>query len=402
MTDKENQSSERVKRLTDYVRKLGSDLEGKKLKELYDEHEEDALDVTPQEAFEIFHGLVEEGTEPDEILTFLDKAINVFYKGLLNHRWAKPENDDFLMDLIKENEELVKRTDKIKELLGETDLQIKKQNLIPKIKELQDFDDHYIKKENILFPYMENAMPKFHGLSIMWALHDVVRARIKKAVEIIEDDNSTEEQLNKAIADVFFGMLGLKRKEELILFPSASEVLSEDDWHQMYKQSLEYDFPFIEKPDVKINGHEEIEIFGDGRFRTETGELDFRDILMIFNALPVDLTFVDENNKVKFFTRPKDRIFPRSPAIIGRDVDNCHPPASVHVVEEIVESFRRGKEDNAKFWINVKDKMILIQYFALRDNEGTYKGTLEVSQDITEIRQLDGERRLLQWGEGRS
>ncbi|MGB4311657.1 MAG: PAS domain-containing protein, partial [Natronincolaceae bacterium] len=102
---------------------------------------------------------------------------------------------------------------------------------------------------------------------------------------------------------------------------------------------------------------------------------------------------------VKFFTKPKDRIFPRSPAIIGRDVNNCHPPASVHIVEEIIESFRSGKEDFAKFWINIKDRMILIQYFALRDNNKIYRGTLEVSQDITEIRQLDGERRLLKWKE---
>ncbi|MFW5649248.1 MAG: DUF438 domain-containing protein [Candidatus Alkaliphilus sp. MAG34] len=394
--NRKNQSSERIKRLKDYVGGLRSNLDGKKL---YAEYKEDIENVTPQEAFEIFHGLIEEGIKPDEILVFLDKAINVFHKSLFNHRWEKPKNNNFLMDLIKENEGLVKKTDEIKILLKEPDLQTKKQNLFPKIAKLQEFDAHYLKKENILFPYMENAMPKFHGLSIMWALHDVVRARIKKAIDIVKDDNSTEEQLNKAIADVFFGMLGLKKKEELILFPSASEVLSKDDWHQMYKQSLEYDFPFIEKPDAKI-ADDETKIFEGGKFKTETGELDFEDILMIFNALPVDLTFVDENNKVKFFTRPKDRIFPRSPAIIGRDVNNCHPPSSVHIVEEIIESFRSGKEDSAKFWINVKDKMILIQYFALRDNEGTYRGTLEVSQDITEIRQLEGERRLLKWNEG--
>jgi DUF438 domain-containing protein len=109
------------------------------------------------------------------------------------------------------------------------------------------------------------------------------------------------------------------------------------------------------------------------------------------------MTFVDENNKVKFFTRPKDRIFPRSPAIIGRDVDKCHPPQSVHVVHEIIDSFRNGKKDHATFWINIKEKMILIQYFALRDSMGVYKGVLEVSQDITEIRALEGEKRLLHW-----
>jgi len=106
---------------------------------------------------------------------------------------------------------------------------------------------------------------------------------------------------------------------------------------------------------------------------------------------------VDENNRVRFFTKPKDRIFPRSAAVIGRDVKNCHPPESVHVVEEIIESFRSGRETTAKFWINMKEKIILIQYFALFDNSGKYMGVLEASQDITEIKSLDGERRLLKW-----
>ena len=385
---------ERTERLIDYVKGLKSNLDGK---ELYLKYKDDIENVVPQEAFEVFYSLIEEGTEPNEILVFLDKVINVFYKSLYNYRWEKPKNDNFLMDLINENEALVRKTDEIKILLKEPNLQVKKENLLPKIEELQEFSDHYLKKENILFPYMENAMPKFQGLSIMWELHDVVRERLKEGIKVIKDDCSSEEQLNKAIADIFFGMLGLKKKEELILFPAASEVLSDEDWYQMHKQSLEYNFPFIEKPNINVDNDEEIEILQSDKFRTETGELSFEEILMIFNALPIDLTFVDENNRVKYFTRPKDRIFPRSPAVIGRDVNNCHPPASVHIVEEIVESFRSGKEDFAKFWINIKGKMILIQYFALRDKEGKYKGVLEVSQDITEIRQLDGERRLLKW-----
>lgn len=386
----------RVKKLTEYVKGLKSKEDGVRL---YTQYKDDIENVKPQEAFEIFKTLLDEGVKPNEILVFLDKVINVFYKSLSVHKWEMPKNDNFLKDMLLENEGLVKKTDEIKELMKETDLKAKKEKILEKVIELEEFNDHYLKKENILFPYMEKAAPKFEGSKIMWSLHDVVRTLIKTTKEVLQNENSTNQQLNVAIANLFFGILGVKKKEELILFPAASEVLSERDWYEMHKQSLEYNFPFIFK--AKEQKHEEINIkdeFNNKVFKTETGELTFDEIAMIFNNLPVDMTFVDENNRVRYFTRPKDRIFPRSPAVIGRNVNNCHPPESVHVVEEIVESFRAGKEDSAKFWINVKGKMVLIQYFALRDSEGAYKGVLEVSQDITEIKSLDGERRLLKWG----
>ena len=117
----------------------------------------------------------------------------------------------------------------------------------------------------------------------------------------------------------------------------------------------------------------------------------------MLNSLPVDITFVDENDKVRYFSNPSDRFFPRSKAIIGRLVENCHPPESVHIVKKIVNAFRTGEKNNAKFWIHIKDKFVLIQYFALRDNNGNYKGVIEASQEVTDIRNLKGERRLLEW-----
>jgi DUF438 domain-containing protein len=333
----------------------------------------------------------------------LDKVINVFYKSLSSYKWEHPKNDNFLLDLKLENQALIDKTNIIKSILKEDiDFNLKKKKLLPKVKELEKFEDHYLKKENILFPYLEKAMPKFEGTSIMWALHDLVREQLKNTITLLEDESSTEKEVNKAIGELFFGKLGIAKKEELILFPSASEVLSHEVWYKMHKQSLEYEFPFIDKNvEQKDNLYKESSQLdikeGEYKIKTETGELSFEDVLLIFNTLPVDITFVDEYNKVRYFSNNKDRIFPRSPAVIGREVKNCHPPASVHVVEEIVESFRSGKEDLAKFWINLKGRKILIQYFALRDKNDNYKGTLEVSQDITEIQELKGERRLLKF-----
>ena len=106
---------------------------------------------------------------------------------------------------------------------------------------------------------------------------------------------------------------------------------------------------------------------------------------------------MDENNKVRYFSSPKTRVFPRAKSIIGRDVRNCHPPSSVHIVEEIIEEFRKGNREKASFWINMGEMFVLIQYFAVRDKTGNYCGVVEVSQEINEIRNLEGEQRLLDW-----
>lgn len=394
---KTNEQKLKVNRLIEYVKGLHNNLDGKAL---YNQYKDDIEHVTPQETFEIFHRLLEEGIKPNEILVFLGKVMNVFHRSLLNYKWEKPKHDNFLMELINENEGLVRKIDEIKMILKESSsLDVKKEKILPKIEELKQFNDHYLKKENILFPYMEKTKPEFQGVSIMWALHDVIREQVRKTIEILKDQNTTEKEFNEAIGKLYFGMIGLKTKEELILFPTASEVLSDEDWYHMHKQSLEYGFPFIKRPSSDLNQNELIESFKDGVMKTETGELSLQDVLLIFNSLPLDITFVDEFNKVRYFSKPKDRFFPRSPAVIGRDVKNCHPPDSVHIVEEIIEKFRANEKDNAKFWINIKNKMLYIQYFALRDKNGKYKGVLEVSQDITEIKELKGERRLLVWKE---
>jgi hypothetical protein len=227
---------------------------------------------------------------------------------------------------------------------------------------------------------------------------------------------SSDRELNVALGQLIFGLHGMVNKEEWILFPIAVDLFSSDEWQDMAQQSLDYAFPFVEQAaidalrEAALSGPSVKRWPGSGDspspamealicYQSGTGSLSLDQITQVFAALPVDLTVVDENNRVVYFTRPQDRIFPRSPAIIGRSVDRCHPPQSVGKVMEIIEAFRSGSKQEATFWINLRGRKILIRYFALRDGAGAYKGTLEVSQDITDWHHLDGEKRLVDWQE---
>jgi DUF438 domain-containing protein len=254
----------RIKNLTEYVQGLMNDESGK---ELYLKYRNDIEQVTPQEVFEIFYSLFDSGAAPAEILTFLDKVINVFYKSLIGYSWKKPEKNSFVDYLMQENRALSNKLERIKGIYKKEDFQTAKKELIPRIKELQGFNYHYLKKENILFPYMEKKMKKFEGLSIMWALHDETRKRLKSTIEYLEAENCNEPEFNILLGNLFFAMYGLIKKEELILFPAASEVIEENEWNEMQKQSLEYEFPFIEKPEPAIKEHQTSGIIDN--FRSE-------------------------------------------------------------------------------------------------------------------------------------
>ncbi|HQB78880.1 MAG TPA: PAS domain-containing protein, partial [Tenuifilaceae bacterium] len=210
------------------------------------------------------------------------------------------------------------------------------------------------------------------------------------------------QEFNILIGKYFSLVFRMFQKENIILFPVASSSVSKDAWQTMHIQSFEYPFPFIDSPQkpssnaVPQAAEQPLGAISN-TFVSETGNLSTEQALLIFNNLPVDITVVDENDKVLFFNKAKERFFPRSPAIVGRSVQNCHPPESVHVVEKIIAAFRSGEKDKADFWIQMRGRFILIQYFALRNPKGEYKGVLEVSQDATETRGLQGEKRLLSW-----
>jgi DUF438 domain-containing protein len=207
--------------------------------------------------------------------------------------------------------------------------------------------------------------------------------------------------------------------EEKILFPTSLKKLSERQWAEIRRGEAEIGYAWIQPgnlwdPSIVIAGSVAKELGKPPGSRTVTteaalsgespaeipldvGELSAQQVNLMLRNLPIDMTYVDENDRVRYYSQGRERIFPRSPAVIGRAVQNCHPPNSVHVVEKILESFRRKEKDTAEFWLTLNGRFIHIRYFALYDQEGAYRGVVEVSQDVTGIRALKGQKRLLDW-----
>jgi hypothetical protein len=197
-------------------------------------------------------------------------------------------------------------------------------------------------------------------------------------------------------------MKDMVTKEEKILFPMCLEMFDEADWARVKKGEEEIGYAWIASapawsPAPQGCWPAAAGAPAGGAVPLDTGALTVEQIDLMLTALPVDISFVDETDTVVYYSATPERIFPRSPGVIGRKVQNCHPPKSVDVVERILEAFRSGERDVAEFWIETGGKFVHIRYFALRDRAGAYKGTLEVSQNVTAIRGLRGERRLLDW-----
>lgn len=266
---------------------------------------------------------------------------------------------------------------------------------------------HYARKENQLFPYLEKK--NFNTPStIMWALHDDIRESLKYHREMIEKGQfeaafATQESLFDSMVEMVF-------KEEKILFPVCLELISQDEWIEIRKGDDEIGYCLIPTPlawpdaeDVtyihpsQLNADSLESSLTEGLIGLDEGLLTQEQIKLIFTFLPVDVTFTDENNIVRFYNKGDYRIFPRSAGIIGREVRYCHPPKSVDMVLQIIDAFRSGRKDTAEFWIQIQDQFIHIRFFALRDTDKNYKGVLEIMQEVSQIRKLEGNQRLLDW-----
>jgi len=272
--------------------------------------------------------------------------------------------------------------------------------------QMMDVEKHYDRKENLLFSRLEK-----YGITgpsrVMWAKDDEVRQLLKRTGRILAQPGLTLDQVlelaDTTIEPALEAMTGMIFKEENVLLPMALSTLSDDDWADIWRDSPIYGWCLVEPGEGYRPAQAEApppaaEVPSGRAIVLPTGALTLGQLQGIFAALPVDLTFVDADDRVRYFTEGGERVFARSKTILGRKVQNCHPPGSVHVVEKIVADFRSGERSVAEFWIHFRGKFVSIRYFAVRDAQGAYLGTLEVTQDLTHLRALQGERRLLQYG----
>lgn len=368
---------------------------GMPLVEAKEKFEKEIGSITSYEIAQIEQELINEGVSPEEIKLFCNVHAMLF-ESVLSKNFKSVDHPAHPINFFKQENEYIK---KLLEQIRASALEKNKEKLKGLLEELKGIEVHYQRKEQVLFPYLEK-----HGFTgpskVMWGKHNDIRTMLRKALEEF-DRVDFEEYVQKYLNPLVEEVDGMIFKEENILFPTALELLKPEEWVSVLRESKDVGYVYIKLPESLEKLIEELEmnlvqtVSVDGEnIVFDTGKLSLNELEAILNTLPIDITFVDSENKVKYFSKSKDRIFVRTKSVIGRDVRNCHPPQSVDKVMQIIEWFRKGEKDEVDFWINFKGKLVYIRYFAVRDRNGKYLGTLEVTQDITQIKKLEGEKRL--------
>jgi DUF438 domain-containing protein len=375
---------------------------GKTVEEVKPRFEELIQDVEATEIAAMEQKLIEGGVPDSEVKRLCDVHVQVFADALEGHEAVTAPPGHPLDTFQRENQALLQVTAslrKVAEAIGEPPDGAAwarlKGALADTVERLADVDKHYLRKENQLFPFLEE-----HGVEgpskVMWSIHDDVRALIKQArATIAEDDAALAVSTCLALAKMCDDMV---TKEEQVLHPMAVDTLSDEEWAKIRAGEADIGYAFITDvpvwPSVAAPGA--APPAGDGLLALNTGGLSLEELNLVLGVLPIDFQYVDEHDRVRFYSEGH-RIFPRSPGVIGRKVQNCHPPQSVHKVQQIIDAFRAGEKDTADFWIEMQGKFLHIRYFAVRDADAGYRGVVETVQDVTGIRALEGQRRLLDW-----
>jgi len=379
--------------------------------------------LAPYEIAIIEQEMVEE-TEDECIKEDIQAMLEVFQDVLVTKDQELPENHP-ISCYRRENA-------KMKELLLSVEDLVQypliKNQWLELYEELLKFKIHLSRKQNQLYPVLEKK-GFTRPTTTMWTLDDFIRDEISECYNLLLEDK--EEEFIGKQAELVADVRDLMDKEENILYPTSLEMINEEEFRYMAEGDREIGFAYISVQADKsgnsasasssasastagapLSGLSSAPGFAEelagllGKYgfnnkeeklNVSTGQLTLEQINLIYQHMPVDLSYVDENELVCFYTDTKHRVFPRSKNVIGRDVKNCHPKASVHIVEEIIKKFRSGEQDKAEFWINKPDLFIYIIYYAVRDENGKFRGVLEMMQDCTHIRSLQGSQTLLTW-----
>jgi len=398
--------SDKKRILKELIKKLH---QGASPQEVKKEFQEAFKDVTPTAIAQAEEELIKEGMPREEIHRLCDVHIAAFRESLERQETLAPEGHPIHI-LMEEHKILLGFAARLKDLSGK--MKTKSDfgsvaNEVEQLRELErqlkDSESHYLREENVLFPYLEK-----HGITqppaMMWMDHDKIREMKKNLYTLVDSHERLVfqdfvKQLEESAISLAEMLSSHFFKENNILFPAGLKVIEENEWSEIRRQFDDLGYPSStpESARAAFGGVEtpasEVEVVGALTF--DTGSMSKDEIEAIFSALPVDITFVDKDDTVRFFSQTKERIFPRTKAVIGRKVQQCHPEKSIHIVSQILEDFRAGLREVAEFWINVEGRLIHIRYFPVRDKRGDYLGCVEVTQDITDIKKIEGQKRLL-------
>jgi len=355
--------------------------------------------------------LIAEGLPTQEVLKLCDVHGEAL-KGIVDLSQVKPVPTGHPVHTFQQENAALKKEiskitlilDQIENLSSKADINPLWSNLRFHFNNLLEVDKHYRRKENLLFPYLEK-----YGITgpptVMWGKDDEIRGLLKGAIESLESVTIPDAEEAKALNQWSFKPAitaadEMIYKEEEILFPMCLDKLTDQEWFEIAQQSGEIGYCLYRPEEIWKPGEKEAVNFpkqGSDTITLYTGSFNLEELTAIFKHLPVDITFVDKEDTVRFFSDNPHRIFDRNRAVLGRKVQLCHPPSSVHIVQRILNDFKSGRQNQAAFWINLQGKFIHIEYFALRNDSGEYLGTLEVTQDLTDLRKLQGEQKLLNY-----
>ena len=361
-----------------------------------------------QEFALIENELLQEGLPREKLEKLCDVHASLIPNFKFNSKDVKEIPGHPVNSFLNENKEIKALLEKIQDQFQNLDYKNieEKMNLIESFNLLYDIEKHFLRKEMLLFPLLEQH--GFDGPSkVMWGIHDNIRFLLNTMKTILLDQNNNLDGLNLVQKyQILKNMIqNLLFKEENVLYPTSIQMLSTDEWRKIYNESLEYGY-CLYAPEVEWEAET---VFDDQNLlslnfdekneksefiKLPTGIFTPEQLTLLFSHLPISITLIDENDTVKFYSHGKNKIFNRTNAIIGRRVQNCHPPKSLDMVNKILREFKDGKRDQADFWINKRGSFVYISFYPIRDNLNNYKGVIEFVQDLTYLKTLEGEKRI--------